>query len=71
MNSALAFVEQGLKDKDSHMVICTLSVARGLAGARKRYESMGFVAVAENHYTSDDGRKFHELVMRRDLVISF
>lgn len=68
MSSALATIAQNLQEKRFDKAICTLTVERGLGAARKMYESMGFVAVAKDDYTSDDGRVFHEFVMRRDLT---
>jgi ribosomal protein S18 acetylase RimI-like enzyme len=68
VSSALACTKQDLKGKGCHKGLCTVGVAKDIVAARKTYESMGFIAVAEDHYTSGDGRVFHESVMRRDLT---
>jgi ribosomal protein S18 acetylase RimI-like enzyme len=69
MRSALVAVEQDLAQRGSRKAICTISVAKGLVAARKTYESMGFVAVAEDHGKADDGWEFHGWVMRKDLAV--
>lgn len=69
MSSAFAAVEQDLEEKGSNNAICTIGVAKDIPAARKTYESMGFVAVAEDHYITDDGREFHDSVMRKDLAV--
>ena len=68
MSSALAAVEQDLKDKSSGKAICTVDVADGISVARNTYQRMGFVTVAEDHSTTDDGREFHASVMRKDVT---
>jgi ribosomal protein S18 acetylase RimI-like enzyme len=68
VSSALACMNQDSKGKGCHKGICTVGVAEDIVAARKTYESMGFIAVAEDHYTSGDGRAFHESVMRKDLT---
>ncbi|KAF7513324.1 hypothetical protein GJ744_009745 [Endocarpon pusillum] len=68
MSSALAAIEQDLKDKRFGKAICTVDVADGIWAARKVYQRMGFVTVAEDHSTTDDGREFHASVMRKDVT---
>jgi ribosomal protein S18 acetylase RimI-like enzyme len=69
ITSALASVKQDQKEKGYQKAICTLGVAKDAIAARKTYESMGFVDVAEDHFISDDGREFHDSVMRKDLSL--
>lgn len=68
MSSALAAIEQGLKDQRFGKAICTVGVADGISVARKMYQRMGFVTVGEDHSTTDDGRDFHGSVMRKDVT---
>jgi GNAT superfamily N-acetyltransferase len=69
MASALVAVQQDLAQRGSSKAICAIAVAKDLVAARKKYESMGFAAVAEDHATADDGWEFHGWVMRKDLTV--
>ncbi len=69
MSSAFISIKQDVKNMGYGQAICTVGVAKGVIAARKTYASMGFVDVAEDHYTTDDGRTFHDSVMRRDLTL--
>jgi GNAT superfamily N-acetyltransferase len=69
VGSALNTIVQVMKEKEFRMAICTVGAAEGAVAAHKTYEGMGFVKVADDNYTSDDGRKFHNSVMRRDLTL--
>jgi ribosomal protein S18 acetylase RimI-like enzyme len=68
MSAALASAEQDSKEMGSSKAICTLNVERNLVAARRTYEIIGFVPVAEDHITSEDRREFYDSVMRRDLT---
>ena len=68
IKAALASAEQESKERNIRKAICTLGAERDNVAAWRTYESMGFVAVAEDHFTSAEGREFHESIMRRDLM---
>jgi ribosomal protein S18 acetylase RimI-like enzyme len=64
--NTLATIEHESREMGFGNAICTLGAAEENVAARKTYEAMEFVPVAEDHVTTDDGREFHETVMRRD-----
>jgi ribosomal protein S18 acetylase RimI-like enzyme len=69
MKAAATVLEQETEKLGYRRAICTIGVARGNAASQRTYENSGFVTVAEDDYTSEDGREFHESVMRRDFLI--
>lgn len=69
MSSALAAIKQDLGDERFDKAICTVDVTDGALAARKTYQGVGFVTVAEDHSKSDDGREFHGSVMQK--VVTF
>ncbi|ERF71147.1 hypothetical protein EPUS_05976 [Endocarpon pusillum Z07020] len=68
MSSALAAIEQDLKNKRFGKAVCTVDVADGISVARNLYQRMGFVTVAEDQSTTDNGREFHGSVMRKAMT---